>query len=53
MKVLLLKDPKDKESGPDPYVKVSELEKVNGCVILLLSNSIVLFSKMGEPNQIH
>lgn len=27
MKVLLLKDPKDKDSGPDPYVKVSKLNK--------------------------
>lgn len=53
MKVLLLKDPKDKESGPDPYVKVSKLKKVNGCVILLLNNSVVLFSRIGEPNQVH
>lgn len=35
MKVLLLKDPKDKDSGPDPYIKVSKFLKkqANNCVV--------------------
>lgn len=33
MKVLLLKEPKENENGPDPYVKVSNL-RMELCIVV-------------------
>ncbi|XP_065602165.1 uroporphyrinogen-III synthase isoform X2 [Cyrtonyx montezumae] len=53
MKVLLLKDPKDKESGPDPYVKELGLYGFEATLIPVLSFEFVslesLFEKLSHP----
>ncbi|XP_065699484.1 uroporphyrinogen-III synthase [Patagioenas fasciata] len=53
MKVLLLKDPKDKESGPDPYIKELELHGFEATLIPVLSFEFVslesLFEKLSHP----
>ncbi|XP_052532839.1 uroporphyrinogen-III synthase isoform X2 [Tympanuchus pallidicinctus] len=55
MKVLLLKDPKDKESGPDPYVKELGLYGFEATLIPVLSFEFVsledLFEKLSHPER--
>ncbi|XP_031410392.1 uroporphyrinogen-III synthase isoform X2 [Meleagris gallopavo] len=55
MKVLLLKDPKDKESGPDPYVKELGLCGFEATLIPVLSFEFVsledLFEKLSHPER--
>ncbi|NXP54621.1 HEM4 synthase, partial [Heliornis fulica] len=53
MKVLLLKDPKDKDSGPDPYVKELGLYGFEATLIPVLSFEFIslesLFEKLSHP----
>ncbi|XP_078499644.1 uroporphyrinogen-III synthase isoform X2 [Lissotriton helveticus] len=53
MKVLLLKDPKDNESGPDPYVEELRLHGFEATLIPVLSFEFVslrsLFEKITHP----
>ncbi|XP_029885724.1 uroporphyrinogen-III synthase isoform X1 [Aquila chrysaetos chrysaetos] len=53
MKVLLLKDPKDKDSGPDPYMKELGLYGFEATLIPVLSFEFVsletLFEKLSHP----
>ncbi|XP_074764049.1 uroporphyrinogen-III synthase isoform X3 [Athene noctua] len=53
MKVLLLKDPKDKDSGPDPYIKELGLYGFEATLIPVLSFEFVslesLFEKLSHP----
>ncbi|XP_029465901.1 uroporphyrinogen-III synthase [Rhinatrema bivittatum] len=53
MKVLLLKDPKDGEAGPDPYVKELGLHGLEATLIPVLSFEFVslpsLFEKLSGP----
>ncbi|XP_035752475.1 uroporphyrinogen-III synthase isoform X2 [Egretta garzetta] len=53
MKVLLLKDPKDKESGPDPYIKELGLYGFEATLIPVLSFEFIslesLFEKLSHP----
>ncbi|NXO03594.1 HEM4 synthase, partial [Rhinopomastus cyanomelas] len=53
MKVLLLKDPKDKDSGPDPYVKELASYGLQGTLIPVLSFEFIslesLFEKLSHP----
>ncbi|NXS60624.1 HEM4 synthase, partial [Brachypteracias leptosomus] len=53
MKVLLLKDPKDKDSGPDPYVKELGLCGFEATLIPVLSFEFIslesLFEKLSHP----
>ncbi|NWY04423.1 HEM4 synthase, partial [Nothoprocta ornata] len=53
MKVLLLKDPKDKDSGPDPYVKELALHGLEATLIPVLSFEFIslesLFEKLSHP----
>ncbi|XP_008489965.1 uroporphyrinogen-III synthase isoform X1 [Calypte anna] len=53
MKVLLLKDPKDKDSGPDPYIKELGLYGFEATLIPVLSFEFVslesLFEKLSNP----
>ncbi|KFO87403.1 Uroporphyrinogen-III synthase, partial [Buceros rhinoceros silvestris] len=55
MKVLLLKDPKDKDSGPDPYVKELGLRGFEATLIPVLSFEFVslesLFEKLSHPER--
>ncbi|KFP42465.1 Uroporphyrinogen-III synthase, partial [Chlamydotis macqueenii] len=54
MKILLLKDPKDKDSGPDPYVKELGLYGFEATLIPVLSFEFVslesLFEKLSQPD---
>ncbi|NXT81814.1 HEM4 synthase, partial [Zapornia atra] len=53
MKVLLLKDPKDKDSGPDPYIKELGLYGFEATLIPVLSFEFIslesLFEKLSHP----
>ncbi|XP_027510942.1 uroporphyrinogen-III synthase isoform X2 [Corapipo altera] len=53
MKVLLLKDPKDKDSGPDPYIKELGLYGLEATLIPVLSFEFLslesLFEKLSHP----
>ncbi|XP_074963777.1 uroporphyrinogen-III synthase [Phalacrocorax aristotelis] len=53
MKVLLLKDPKDKDSGPDPYIKELGLHGFEATLIPVLSFEFIslgsLFEKLSHP----
>ncbi|NXJ79239.1 HEM4 synthase, partial [Trogon melanurus] len=53
MKVLLLKDPKEKDSGPDPYIKELGLYGFEATLIPVLSFEFVslesLFEKLSHP----
>ncbi|XP_062491223.1 uroporphyrinogen-III synthase isoform X1 [Pezoporus occidentalis] len=53
MKVLLLKDPKDKESGPDPYIQALGLYRFEATLIPVLSFEFIslesLFEKLSHP----
>ncbi|NXC34364.1 HEM4 synthase, partial [Campylorhamphus procurvoides] len=53
MKVLLLKDPKDKDSGPDPYIKELGLHGLEATLIPVLSFEFLslesLFGKLSHP----
>ncbi|NWX42892.1 HEM4 synthase, partial [Steatornis caripensis] len=53
MKVLLLKDPKDKDSGPDPYMKALGLYGFEATLIPVLSFEFIslesLFEKLSHP----
>ncbi|XP_030341745.1 uroporphyrinogen-III synthase isoform X3 [Strigops habroptila] len=53
MKVLLLKDPKDKESGPDPYIQELGLYRFEATLIPVLSFEFIslesLFEKLSHP----
>ncbi|XP_075011385.1 uroporphyrinogen-III synthase isoform X4 [Calonectris borealis] len=53
MKVLLLKDPKDKNSGPDPYIKELGLYGFEATLIPVLSFEFIslesLFEKLSHP----
>ncbi|NWU94582.1 HEM4 synthase, partial [Upupa epops] len=53
MKVLLLKDPKDKDSGPDPYIKELASYGLEATLIPVLSFEFVslesLFEKLSHP----
>ncbi|KAM6105283.1 uroporphyrinogen-III synthase isoform 2-T2 [Pterocles gutturalis] len=53
MKVLLLKDPKDKDSGPDPYIKELGLCGFEATLIPVLSFEFLslesLFEKLSHP----
>ncbi|NWH62465.1 HEM4 synthase, partial [Geococcyx californianus] len=53
MKVLLLKDPKDKDSGPDPYIKELKLYGFEATLIPVLSFEFIslenLFERLSHP----
>ncbi|KAM4775714.1 uroporphyrinogen-III synthase [Cyanocitta cristata] len=53
MKVLLLKDPKDKDSGPDPYIKELGSYSLEATLIPVLSFEFIsldsLFEKLSHP----
>ncbi|XP_075574043.1 uroporphyrinogen-III synthase isoform X2 [Pelecanus crispus] len=53
MKVLLLKDPKDKDSGPDPYIKELGLYGFEATLVPVLSFEFIsletLFEKLSHP----
>uniref|UniRef100_A0A8V5G2J7 Tetrapyrrole biosynthesis uroporphyrinogen III synthase domain-containing protein n=1 Tax=Melopsittacus undulatus TaxID=13146 RepID=A0A8V5G2J7_MELUD len=53
MKVLLLKDPKDKESGPDPYIQALGSYRFEATLIPVLSFEFIslesLFEKLSHP----
>ncbi|XP_061220108.1 uroporphyrinogen-III synthase isoform X2 [Neopsephotus bourkii] len=53
MKVLLLKDPKDKESGPDPYIQALGLYRFEATLVPVLSFEFIslesLFEKLSHP----
>ncbi|KFP83038.1 Uroporphyrinogen-III synthase, partial [Acanthisitta chloris] len=53
MKVLLLKDPKDKDAGPDPYIKELGLHSFEATLIPVLSFEFLslesLFEKLSHP----
>ncbi|XP_048166374.1 uroporphyrinogen-III synthase isoform X1 [Corvus hawaiiensis] len=53
MKVLLLKDPKDKDSGPDPYIKELGSHSLEATLIPVLSFEFIsldsLFEKLSHP----
>ncbi|XP_062435575.1 uroporphyrinogen-III synthase isoform X2 [Rhea pennata] len=53
MRVLLLKDPKDKDSGPDPYIKELGLYGFEATLIPVLSFEFIslesLFEKLSHP----
>ncbi|OXB82554.1 UNVERIFIED_CONTAM: hypothetical protein H355_005809 [Colinus virginianus] len=53
MKVLLLKDPKDKESGPDPYVKELGLYGFEATLIPVLSFEFVSLESLFEKQLSH
>ncbi|XP_048801368.1 uroporphyrinogen-III synthase isoform X3 [Lagopus muta] len=53
MKVLLLKDPKDKESGPDPYVKELGLYGFEATLIPVLSFEFVSLEDLFEKQLSH
>ncbi|XP_068807253.1 uroporphyrinogen-III synthase [Struthio camelus] len=48
MKVLLLKDPKDKDSGPDPYVKELGLYGFEATLIPVLSFEFISLESLFE-----
>ncbi|XP_043912122.1 uroporphyrinogen-III synthase isoform X2 [Protopterus annectens] len=51
MKVLLLKDPKDGETGPDPYIKLSHHEKYDG-IIFTSPRAVEAVQRSIEENNI-
>ncbi|NXI42935.1 HEM4 synthase, partial [Galbula dea] len=54
MKVLLLKDPKEKDSGPDPYIKELGVYGLEATLIPVLSFEFIslesLFQKLSHPD---
>ncbi|XP_048362223.1 uroporphyrinogen-III synthase isoform X2 [Sphaerodactylus townsendi] len=57
MKVLLLKDPKENENGPDPYIKELGLHGLEATLIPVLAFEFIsltsLFEKLSHPEQYH
>ncbi|XP_054838932.1 uroporphyrinogen-III synthase isoform X2 [Eublepharis macularius] len=57
MKVLLLKDPKENENGPDPYIEELGLYGLEATLIPVLAFEFIslqaLFEKLSHPEQYH